>query len=173
MDPVSDPFTSFGPHDYQSLSSRTDLAVFETDPLPDDLEVTGAMTAEIYLSCDCADLDIWVKVLDVGPDGAAFNLMSPGLDVLRASYRELDKGRQLLEPGTIYLVQLPHLITSNRFRSGHRIRVQISGAFFPPFSRNLQTGRLETSSAEMKPATITLHHSAEHPSRLVLPVVDR
>ena len=131
------------------------------------------MSAEIFVSCDCTDLDLWVKVLDVGPDGAAFNLMSPGLDVMRASYRDPDKGRQLLEPGQIYLLRFPYLITSNLFRQGHRIRVQISGAFSPHFSRNLQTGRLETATSETRPAAITLHHARDHPSRLIVPVIDR
>lgn len=172
-DPVVDPFDNFGPHDYRDLAHRSDLAVFDSDPLPEDLEVTGAMTAVIFLSCDCADLDLWVKVLDVAPDGTAYNLMSPGMDVQRASYREPENGRQLLRSGTVYRLRLPHLITSNLFRTGHRIRVLISGTFFPHFSRNLQTGKLETDSSEMKVATITIHHSAEHPSRLVLPVVSR
>ena len=172
-DPVTDPYESFGPHDYQELARRTDLAIFQTEPLDSDLEVTGAMIAEIYVSCDCADLDLWVKVLDVAPNGFAHNLMSPGLDVLRASYREPEKGRQLLEPGNVYLLRLPHLITSNLFRRGHRIRALISGAFFPHFSRNLQTGKLEANASETKAATITVHHDPDHPSRVVLPVVER
>jgi hypothetical protein len=169
--PVADPYETFGPHDYRDLATRSDLAIFETEPLEQDLEVTGAMTAEIYLSCDCRDLDLWVKVLDVAPDGAAYNLMSPGLDVLRASYREPERGRQLLEAGEIYELRLPFLITSNVFRRGHRIRVQISGAFFPHFSRNLQTGKLESKSARTRAAVITIHHDRNHPSRLVLPVI--
>lgn len=169
--PVADSYEVYGPHDYRDLAARSDLAVFETEPLTRDLEVTGAMTAEIYLSCDCRDLDLWVKVLDVAPDGAAYNLMSPGLDLLRASYRRPERGRQLLAPGEIYELRLPFLITSNLFRRGHRIRVQISGAFSPHLSRNLQTGELEITSARMRAAEITLHHDRSHPSRLVLPVI--
>lgn len=169
--PVTDPYETFGPHDYRDLANRSDLAIFETEPLEQELEITGAMTAEIFLSCDCRDLDLWVKVLDVAPDGAAFNLMSPGLDVLRASYREPEGGRQLLEPGKVYELRLPFLITSNVFQRGHRIRVQISGAFFPHFSRNLQTGKLESTSAKMRTAEITIHHDRDHTSRLILPVI--
>ncbi len=170
-EPVSDPYAEFGPHDYAALAGRHDLAIFDTAPLAADLTVVGAMKAEIYLSCDCRDLDLWVKVLDVAADGRAFNLMSPGSDVQRASYRELEKGRQLLEPGTIYKLELPRLITGTVFRQGHRIRVQISGSFFPHFSRNLQTGELETRSAQLKPARITIHHGPEHQSRLTLPTI--
>ena len=107
----------------------------------------------MFVSCDCRDLDLWVRLEDVSPDGTAFNLMSPGLDVLRASYRDLAHGRQWLDP-EIYELDLTNLITSNVFLKGHRVRVQISGSFAPNFSRNLQSGKSETESAEgKKPAS--------------------
>lgn len=171
--PVTDPYRTLGPHDYRELAKRDDLVIFESEALPEDLEVTGAMTAEVFVSCDCRDLDLWVKVLDVAPDGAAYNLMSPGLDVVRASYRDPEGGRQLLEPGEVYLLRLPFLITSNLFRKGHRVRVQISGSFFPHLSRNLQTGELEAESKRMRAAEITIHHDRDHASRLVLPVMTK
>ena len=99
--------------------------------------------------------------------------MSPGLDVVRASYRDLGKGRQILEPGTVYRLDFRNLATSNRFRQGHRIRVQISTAFSPHFSRNLHSGELETTSMKMQTATISIHHDARYPSRITLPVVTR
>jgi putative CocE/NonD family hydrolase len=99
--------------------------------------------------------------------------MSPGLDVLRASYRDLKKGRQLLTPNRVYELHLDNLITSNVFQKGHRIRVQISGTFFPNFSRNPQTGELENSSATMQKANISIYSDRRHPSRIVLPVVSR
>jgi hypothetical protein len=138
-----------------------------------DTEVTGPIRAQIYLSCDCRDTDLWVRLLDVAPDGTAFNLMSPGLDVQRASYRDLKRGRQLLTPGQVYELNLNNLITSNVFHKGHRVRVQISATFFPNFSRNLQTGELEANSAKMQPANIRIFHDPKHPSRIILPVVPR
>jgi uncharacterized protein len=99
--------------------------------------------------------------------------MSPGVDGVRASYRDLAKGRQLLSPGTIYEIRLDQLATSNVFRRGHRMRIQISATFFPNFSRNLHTGDLETTSARMQPATIRVHHDGQHPSQVSLHVVDR
>jgi hypothetical protein len=135
--------------------------------------VTGLIRAQIYLSCDCRDTDLWVRLLDVAPDGTALNLMSPGLDVLRASYRDLKRGRQLLTPGQVYEFNLTNLITSNVFQKGHRIRAQISATFFPNFSRNLQTGELESVSAKMQKANIRIYHDAEHPSRIILPIVPR
>ncbi|PYT75066.1 MAG: hypothetical protein DMG39_00720 [Acidobacteria bacterium] len=169
--PVTDPYTAYGAHDYRSLSGRSDTLVFDTEPLPANLEVTGPVRAEIYLSADCRDLDLWVRLLDVAPDGTAFNLMSPGLDVLRASYRNHSAQPEYLEHGKIIRMNLDRLLTSNTFLAGHRIRAQLSGAFFPHFSRNLQTGNSESVSSRTAPCVIRVLHSKEHPSRIVLPVV--
>jgi len=99
--------------------------------------------------------------------------MSPGLDVLRASYRDAATNggkRELLTPGRVYKLVLPNLMTGNLFARGHRIRIQISSSFFPGFSRNSHTGKLETTSGETRKATIRIHHDREHPSRIMLPV---
>jgi len=139
--------------------------------LQEDTEVTGPITARIFASCDCRDFDLWARLLDVSPDGTAINLMSPGLDVQRASYRDLTRGRQLLSPGEVYELKLDKLITSNVFLHGHRIRLQISASFSPNFSRNLQSGGSEANSAEIKKANIRVFHDASHPSQLLLPIV--
>ena len=114
-----------------------------------------------------------LRVLDVAPDGTAFNLMSPGLDVLRASYRHASLKPDLLTPGQVYRLDLDRLLTSNVFRVGHRIRVQISAAFFPHFSRNLQTGQSEITSTRAQLGHIRIYHDAEHSSRIDLPVIPR
>jgi putative CocE/NonD family hydrolase len=171
--PVRNPYESSGAHDYRSLEKRGDVLIFDSENLDRDTEVTGPINARVYLSCDCRDLDLWVRLLDVAPDGTAFNLMSPGLDVQRASYRDLKSGRQLLSPEQIYELALDRLITSNVFQKGHRIRVQISATFFPNFSRNLQSGELESVSARMQKASIRIYHDAGHPSQIVLPIVPR
>jgi len=169
--PVINQHEAAGPHDYRALADRQDVLTFDSAPLDDDLEVTGPITARLYVSCACRDVDLWVHLLDVSPDGTAANLMSPGLNVQRASYRDLSRGRQLLEPGRIYEIDLDHLITSNVFARGHRVRAQISASFFPNFSRNLQTGALEQRSSEGKRATIRIYHDRTHASRIILPVV--
>jgi len=115
---------------------------------------------------------LWARVLDVAPDGTAFNLMSPGLDVLRASYRDETLQPELLKPGQIYKLALDRLLTSNTFLKGHRIRIQISGAFYPHFSRNIQTGQSEIVSKESKAGHIAIYHDVEHASRIVLPVIE-
>jgi len=171
--PVTDPYTTFGARDYASLAGRKDVLVFDSEPLPSDTEVTGPVRAEIYASADVPDFDLWVRVLDVFPDGSAYNLMSPGLDVLRASYRNGSAQPELLRPGQIVRLDLDRLLTSNVFKAGHRIRVQISGAFFPHFSRNLQSGRSEITSSETRVGCIRIYQDAEHFSRIVLPVVPR
>jgi hypothetical protein len=171
--PVTNPYDSAGAHDYRQLAKRDDVLIFDSAPLKRDTEVTGPIRARVFLSCDCRDTDLWVRLLDVAPDGAAFNLMSPGLDVLRASYRDLKRRRQLLTPGQVYELQLDNLITSNVFKKGHRIRVQISATFAPNFSRNLHTGDLEVSSARMQKANISIYTDRRHASRVILPIVAR
>jgi putative CocE/NonD family hydrolase len=170
--PVTDPFAlEAGAHDYRELEGRSDLLTFETEPLEKDLRVVGSIQAEIHLSSASRDADLWLKLFDVAPDGTAFNLMSPGLDVLRASYREGGPERKLLGPGEIVALRYENLMTGNLFARGHRIRVVLCGAFFPHFSRNLQTGELETVSAKAQKAEIVIHHDRAHPSRLTLPVL--
>jgi putative CocE/NonD family hydrolase len=169
--PVINPYDSSGAHDYAKLSGRADVLTFDSDVLQQDTEVTGPIKARIFVSCDCRDFDLWARLLDVSSEGTAINLMSPGLDVERASYRDLSRGRQLLSPGKTYELRLENLITSNVFLQDHRIRLQISATFSPNFSRNLQSGKSEANSAEMKKANIRVFHDASHPSQLVLPVV--
>ncbi len=171
-DPVSDQyFGHSGAHDYRALAERKDVAVFETAPLAEDLRVVGPMAADVFLSVDAPDTDLWAQVEDVEPDGTAWNLMSPGLNVLRASYRDGGPERKLLEPGRTYRLRLDQLYTGNLFRKGHRIRLVLTTAFMPNFSRNLHTGELETTSAAMRTAAISIHHGANTPSRLTLPVI--
>ncbi len=168
--PVVNSYDSAGAHDYRALADRSDVLTFDSAPFEADTEVTGPIVARLFVSCDCRDTDIWARLYDVAPDGTAFNLMSPGLDVLRASYRDLSKGRQLLTPGEVYELRLDHLVTSNLFKSGHRLRLQVSASFFPNFSRNLHTGDLESVSSRRQRATIRIHHGGSHTSQLVLPV---
>jgi len=170
QNPVKNIYSSSGGHDYRDLAKRNDVLTFDSSPMTSDMEVTGPVRAEMYMACDCRDVDLWVRLLDVAPDGTAFNLMSPGLDVVRASYREAGSGQQLLEPNRIYVIRFENLISSDLFKKDHRVRVQISGSFFPNFSRNQQTGDSERISAKMKKAQITIYSDRQHPSRIILPV---
>jgi putative CocE/NonD family hydrolase len=170
--PVTDPFAARGgAQDYRELAQRGDVLTFETAPLDKPVTVVGALTAEIFLSTDAPDVDLWVKVFDVAPDGTAFNLMNPGLDVLRASYRNGGPTRELLSPDQVYPLRFEQLFTGNSFLKGHRIRLCLMAAFMPHFSRNLQTGELEMDSSAMRKARLTVHHGGRYASRLVLPVL--
>jgi uncharacterized protein len=171
--PLTDPFAEYGAHDYRSFVGRDDVLVFDSDPLLSGTEVAGPIRAEIYLSTDVPDVDLWVRLLDVAPDGTALNLMSPGLDVLRASYRNGTPRPELLKPDSIVKMTLDRMLTGNTFLAGHRIRVQISGAFFPHFSRNLQTGKSEITSSATRPAPVRVYHDAKHPSKIALPIIPR
>jgi len=169
--PVVNDYDSSGAHDYHKLLGRPDVLTFDSAPLVSDTEVTGPIEARMFASCDCQDFDLWVRLLDVAPDGTAFNLMSPGLDVVRASYRDMKQGRQWPEPGRVYELVLPNLITSNVFLKGHRMRVQVHASFAPNFSRNLQSGKPEATSAEIRRARIRVHFGGKNASEIVLPIV--
>ena len=172
MHPVTNRYRDSGAHDYSYLATRVDLLTFDTEPLTRDLEIAGAIESEIFLRCDCRDLDLWVRLYDVAPDGVAWNQMNAGTDVQRASYRDLAKGRTLLRPGEITGIRIVSPATATVFKQGHRIRVQVSGSFAPNFSRNLQNGELETVSANGLKKTIRIYHDPAHPSRVVLPAVN-
>jgi putative CocE/NonD family hydrolase len=171
--PVTDPYPARGPHDYQALANRSDLLVFDSATLKSSVTVAGNAVARVFVSCDCRDFDLWVRLLDVYPDGRTMSLMSPGAESLRASYRDIGNGKKMLQPGNVYELTLDGLLTSNRFAAGHRIQLQVSATFAPHLSRNLQTGESEMTSAASRPAEITLYHSRQYPSALVLPVLER
>jgi putative CocE/NonD family hydrolase len=137
------------------------------------MTIAGNVVARVFVSCDCKDFDLWVRLQDVYPDGRAINMRSPGAEVLRASYRDIDSGRQVLEPGAVYELRLDGLMTANSFKAGHRIRAQVSASFAPHLSRNLQTGESEVDSSESQVAEITIHHDVEYPSALILPMLDQ
>ncbi len=169
--PVVDTYGSYGAHDYRALAKRADVLVFETEPLSEPLRVVGAIETEIYLSADVPDADLWVKLEDVAPDGTAWNLSSPGTDVLRVSAREGGETARTLEAGEVAVMRLPNLRTGNLFAKGHRVRIVLCGSFMPAFSRNLQSGESEIRSAKMRKGTIRIHHSAKYPSRVVVPAL--
>jgi putative CocE/NonD family hydrolase len=173
VNPVEDPHSARrGAFDYRSLEKREDVLIFDSEPLPNDLDVVGFLQAEMYISTDALDTDLWVHVLDVAPDGTAFSLMSPGTNVVRASYSQGQK-RRLLSPEKIYRLRFQNLITGNRFQKGHRVRVMITTSFMPHFSRNLHTGALEMNTSEMRKARIRLHHDSKNASRIELPVLPK
>jgi putative CocE/NonD family hydrolase len=172
LDPVVDPHGGVqGPYDQSPLESREDVLVYETGPLANDVEVTGHIEVELFASSSARDTDFVVRLLDVHPDGRAFNLMSPTVEVLRARYREGEDKARFLEPGGVAPIRLNRLVTSNLFRAGHRIRIHVTSSLFPHFDRNPNTGEPIGVSSRTEVARQEIHHSASHPSRVVLPVI--
>ena len=138
-----------------------------------EVEVTGHIEVELFASSSAKDTDFVVRLLDVHPDGRAFNLMSPTVEVIRARYRDGEDRVALLEPGVVVPIRLNRLVTSNLFRAGHRIRIHVTSSLFPHFDRNPNTSEPIGKSATTEVARQEIHHSASLPSRIVLPVIPR
>jgi hypothetical protein len=173
-DPVVDPRGGVqGPYDQSPHESRADVLVYETEPLSSDVEVTGHIAAELFVSSSAKDTDFVVRVLDVHPDGRAFNLMSPTVEVMRARYRNGESTPEPLAPSQVVSIRWRNLVTSNVFRAGHRIRLHVTSSFFPHFDRNPNTGEPIGSSARLEVARQEVHHGKTRPSRIVLPVIPR
>ena len=172
-DPLSDPHFSrgLGPHDQRAIEKRPDLLVFNGAPLLEDLEVIGQIDCRVWLSSTALDTDLVVRVLDVEPDGPAWNLMSPTLEVLRVRYRSGELEPRMLLPGVPVEVRLTLPVCANRFVKGHRIRVHVTSSFFPHFDRNPNTGRAVSGETVATAATNVIYHDASRQSRIVLPVV--
>jgi len=167
-----DPFGGrFGAHDYRALKPGRSVAVFETAPFEQPLEMIGRVVIELAASATVPDFDLWAQLYDVAPDGTAWNLSTPGTALQRASYRDGGPTRQLLKAGETVLLRMNNLVTANRFLSGHRLRVVITPQFYPLFSVNPQTGRLEFDSDSVRAGEIRIGHSAARLSRIVLPVI--
>ncbi len=158
----------WGPLDQRKVEKREDVLVYSTPPLPADLEVTGNIQVELYASTTAPDTDFTAKLVDVFPDGLARNLTD---GILRARYRYSLSKPELLKPNEVAHYRIDAGVTSNLFRKGHRIRVEISSSNFPRFDRNPNTGRPIADETELRPATQTIYHDRKHWSYLLLPVI--
>lgn len=166
-DPYHEPA---GPRRQNAVEARPDVLVYSTAPLAADVEVTGPVSLDLFAASSAVDTDFTAKLVDVAEDGTAINLTE---GILRARYRESKSTATLLDPGKPYELAVDLWATSNVFRKGHRIRLEVSSSNFPRFDRNLNTGQSAAASAEMVKATNHILHDAAHPSALVLPVVPR
>jgi uncharacterized protein len=157
-----------GPRDQRPVEARNDVLIYSTPPMSRDLEVTGPVTLELYVKSSAVDTDFMGKLVDVWPNGFAQNLTE---GVLRARYRDSPEKPELMNPGQVYKLNLDLWATSNVFRKGHILRLEISSSNFPRFDRNLNTG-LEAANAEhFVSATNSIYHDEQHPSALTLPIV--
>jgi uncharacterized protein len=158
----------WGPMDQRPLEKRKDVLVYSSDPLKQNLEVTGPVRVVLYASTSMPDTDFTAKLIDVFPTGEARNLTD---GILRVRYRNGLEKPEPAEPGEIYPLTIDAGVTSNVFLAGHRIRVEISSSNFPRFDRNPNTGRLIADETVLKKAQQTIYHSRIYPSHVLLPVV--
>lgn len=159
-----------GAFDQQEMEARNDILVYTTDPLPEGVEVSGFVETTLYISSDVRDTDFTIKLLDVYPDGRAYNLDET---IQRVRYREGYDKEVFMEDGEVYKVELTPMATSNFFKKGHRIRIEVSSSNFPRFTRNLNTGGNNYDETESVVARNNIHHSTTHPSQIRLPIVKK
>jgi putative CocE/NonD family hydrolase len=162
------PPAGLGPQDQSKAEARSDVLVFTTPALAKDLEVTGPVLLDLYLSSSAVDTDFTGKLVDVWPNGLAQNLTE---GILRLRYRDSQEKPELAEPGETYHVTVDLWATSNVFLAGHKLRLEVSSSNFPRFDRNLNTGEEQAGATRMSKATNVIYHDKVHPSALVLPLV--
>jgi len=160
---------TMGPYDMRSLEARPDVLVYTSASLKKDLEVTGPVSAVIYASSSAVNTDFTAKLVDVYPDGKAIRICE---GIIRADHRNPDALPSKIVPGKIYQFHIDLWATSNVFKKGHRMRVEISSSNFPRFDRNLNTGLDFATDTTMMKAEQTIYHSTDFPSRIILPVID-
>lgn len=157
-----------GPYDQNPLLDRPDVLVYTTPPLDKDVEVTGPVTVTLYAASSATDTDFTAKVNDVYPDGTSI-LINYGIQ--RARYRESGINPTLIEPGKIYKYAIHIWPTSNLFKAGHHIRLEISSSNFPMYDRNPNTGHAFARDADLQVAQQTIYHDIHRPSEITLPIM--
>ena len=160
---------------YLPLSSRQDVLVFQTPTLAHDVEITGPITINLWISSSAKDTDFTAKLLDIYPpsadypDGFDMNLTD---SIMRTRFRESWENPELMHPGNIYKISFPLFPTSNLFKKGHRIRVDISSSNFPRFDVNPNTGEPLGENRLQYIAENAVYHDSKHPSHIILPIVE-
>ena len=157
-----------GAFDQQQMETRNDILIYSTDILEEGIEVSGFIEAKLYVSSDAKDTDFTIKLIDVYPDGTAYNLDET---IQRVRYREGYDKEVFMENGKVYQLDLTPMSTSNFFKKGHRIRIEISSSNFPRFARNLNTGGNNYDEIESVIAHNKIHHSSNYTSQIRLPIV--
>jgi len=151
-------------------AEREDILVYTSEPFEDGLRVSGTIGVTLYVSSDALDTDFTVKLIDVYPDGTAYNLDET---IQRLRYREGYDRQVFMEPGQVYEVEVSPMSTSNYFAPGHSLRIEVSSSNFPRFTRNLNTGGNNYDETEGVVANNQVYHSAEYPSNIRIPVLSQ
>ncbi|MBD3615072.1 MAG: CocE/NonD family hydrolase [Gracilimonas sp.] len=159
-----------GSFDQQEMELRNDILVYTSEPLEEGIEVSGFIESRLFLSSNVKDTDLTIKLIDVYPDGRAYNLDET---IQRVRYREGYEKEVFMKEGEVYEVNMTPMSTSNYFEKGHRIRIEVSSSNFPRFDRNLNTGGNNYDEIESITATNVIHHSPEYPSSITLPILQK
>ena len=158
-----------GAFDQAKVEIRNDVLVYSTPVLKKGIEITGPITLILFVSSSARDTDFTAKLIDVYPDGKAYNIQDA---IFRARYREGLTKKVWMERDKVYKIQINLNAASNYFASGHSIRLQVSSSNFPMYERNLNTGGNNYDETEWVLAENTIHHSKEYPSHLILPIIE-
>ncbi len=161
---------SAGPVDQAEVEQRNDVLVYTTPPLQTDLEVTGPVKLILWAASSAPDTDFTGKLVDVHPDGKAYNLCE---GIVRARYRRGLTRPAPLRPGRVERYEVDLWVTSNLFKKGHRVRLQVSSSNYPRFDRNPNSGLPFGTDTNLLTARQTVFHDRRHPSHLLLPVIPR
>ena len=159
-----------GSFDQRSIEARHDVLVYTSEPLAEAIEISGTIEVTLYVGSSAKDTDFTVKLIDVYPDGTAYNLDET---IQRARYRGGYDQQLFMEPGQLYELEVSPMSTSAWLDVGHRLRVEISSSNFPRFARNLNTGGDNWNESQGVVAINAVHHAPQHPSQIRLPIVRR
>jgi predicted acyl esterase len=159
----------FGSYDQRPQEARNDVLVYDSEPFEEGTEVSGPITVTLYVSSSAKDTDFTFKVIDVYPDGRAFNITE---NIQRMRYRNgYDKPLAWMEADKVYEVTFQPIDTSYYFKPGHKLRVDVSSSNFPRFDRNLTTGGNNYDEVKGVVAHNAVHHDGAHPSKITFTVV--
>ncbi len=159
-----------GPDDYRSVEERSDVLVYTSDPLIEDMEVCGPIRVQLSAASSARDTDFMAKILDVWPNGFAQRLND---GMVRARFRGGMDKPSLIDPGKVYQYDLDLWNTCQLYQKGHRVRIEIASAAFPKYDRNLNTGEVLGMTATMQVAQQKIYHDRDHPSYVVLPIIPK
>lgn len=154
--------------DQRVVEKRNDVLVYTTAPFEKTVKVAGYVTATLYVSTTAVDADIAIKLVDVYPDGKAYNIFDT---IQRLRYRDGFDQEASLEPGRIYKVELKDMVMASHFAPGHRLRIEIAGSNFPLYERNTHLGGANQDVSDYIAARTTIYHDKGHGSFIELPIV--
>lgn len=157
-----------GSFDQSEVELRHDVLVYTSEPLTEDAEVIGFVDVILHVASDAPDTDFTAKLVDVYPDGRAYNV---GDSIQRARWRNGYKAPDMMKKGDVYELRIGPFFVANRFNAGHRLRLDITSSNFPRYERNLNTGGNNFDEKAGQAAQNEIHHGPRYPSRLLLPVL--